>query len=88
MKVGGFAKATLLSRTDSNVATVPLEAIVAFAGITKIFVLDGNKAKAIEIKTGTRDKGWVEIIGPVPADAKVIVSGLTQIVDGSIVRIR
>ena len=88
LKAGGFAKATLLSRTDADVVTVPPEAVVAFAGVTKVFVLDGNKAKAIEVKVGTRDKGWVELIGLVPPDAKVIVSGLTQVVDGAAVRVR
>lgn len=88
LKAGSFAKATLLSRTDSNVLTVPPEAIVAFAGVTKVFMVEGESAKSIEVKIGTRDKGWVEIIGPVPANAKIITSGLGQIVDGSKIRIR
>jgi multidrug efflux pump subunit AcrA (membrane-fusion protein)/AcrR family transcriptional regulator len=88
LKAGGFAKATLRSRTDANVVTVPPEAVVSFAGVTKVFLLDGDTAKAVEIKTGTRDKGWVELIGPVPPDSKVIVSGLSQVVDGSVVKVR
>lgn len=88
LKAGSFAKATLLSRVDSNVVTVPPECVVAFAGVTKVFVLDGDKAKAVEIKPGTREKGWVELIGPIPADAKVISSGFSQIVDGSLIRVR
>jgi multidrug efflux pump subunit AcrA (membrane-fusion protein)/DNA-binding transcriptional regulator YbjK len=88
LKSGSFAKVTLQSRIDANVSTVPPEAVVGFAGVTKVFVLDGDRAKAIEIKPGTRDKGWVEVLGAIPKDAKVLTSGLTQVVDGSKIQIK
>jgi multidrug efflux pump subunit AcrA (membrane-fusion protein) len=61
---------------------------VAFAGVNKIFVVDKDKAKAIEVQLGQRDKDWVEVIGNVPAGAKVITSGFSQLVDGSVLKVR
>ncbi|HUR52859.1 MAG TPA: efflux RND transporter periplasmic adaptor subunit [Gemmataceae bacterium] len=88
LKPGGFAQADILTRTDANVLTVPVESVVTFAGVTKIFVADGDRAKAIEVKLGQRDKDWVEVIGPVPSGAKVVTSGFSQLVDGSLIRVR
>jgi multidrug efflux pump subunit AcrA (membrane-fusion protein) len=88
VKAGSFARADLLVRIDSGVATVPPEAVVSFAGVNKVFVADGERAKAIEVQLGQRDRAWVEVIGPLPADAKVITSGFSQLVDGSPIRIR
>jgi multidrug efflux pump subunit AcrA (membrane-fusion protein) len=88
LKPGGFARADIHTRTDAGVLTVPVESVVSFAGVNKIFVADGEKAKAIEVKLGQREKDWVEVIGPVPAGAKVVTSGFSQLVDGSIIRVR
>ncbi|HJZ53629.1 MAG TPA: efflux RND transporter periplasmic adaptor subunit [Gemmataceae bacterium] len=88
IKAGTFAKGEILIRADAGVATVPPEAIVSFAGVNKVFVADGDHAKAIEVQLGQRDKTWVEVIGPVPPNVKVITSGFSQLVDGSPIRIR
>lgn len=88
LKTGGFAKAEIQTRTDEAVPTVPPEAIVNFAGVNKIYVVDGNAAKAIEVQVGTREKSWLEIRGPVPPNATIVTSGHSQLVDGSKVKIR
>lgn len=88
LKCGGFAKAAILTRTDADVPTVPPEAVVTFAGVTKVFVIDGGKAKAVEVQLGSREKDWVELHGPLPAAATVATSGQTQLVDGSAVKVR
>jgi RND family efflux transporter MFP subunit len=88
LKAGGFARAELHLRTDPAVKTVPPHALVTFAGVTKVFVVEAGKAKPIEVRTGVRDREWVEVIGPVPDGARVITSGHSQIVDGSPVKVR
>ena len=88
LKPGTFAKAEIETRTDAGVIAVPPGAIVSFAGVSKIFVVDGDKAKAIEVQLGQRDKDRVEVIGAVPAGARVITSGFSQLVDGSVLKIR
>lgn len=88
LRAGGFARASVMIRTDSAVKTVPPSAIVAFAGVTKLFVIEGDKAKAVEVTIGTRDKDWVEVTGNIPDTAKVATSGHSQLVDGSPVKLR
>ena len=41
LKAGGFAKAEVLTRVDAQGWTVPAEAILSFAGSTKIMVARG-----------------------------------------------
>jgi multidrug efflux pump subunit AcrA (membrane-fusion protein) len=86
LKAGGFATAEIITRTE-DVVTIPPEALVQFAGVNKVFVVEGDKAKAKEVTLGTRDKDWVEV-GGLPKGAKVITSGQSQLVDGSVIRIR
>ncbi len=88
LKPGTFAKAEIQTRTDPGVATVPPGAVVSFAGVTKVFVADGDRARAIEVEVGRRDKDWVEVIGPIPPTAQIITTGLSQLVDGATIRIR
>ena len=86
LKAGGFAKVAIRTRTDAAVKVVPPGAVVTYAGVTKIFVVRDGRARSIEVRTGTRERDWVEVVGDVPADAQVVVSGLTQLADGTPVR--
>jgi multidrug efflux pump subunit AcrA (membrane-fusion protein) len=88
LAAGGFAQAEILTRTDTGILTVPPQAIVSFAGVTKVFVAEGSTAKVVEVEVGTREKEWVEARGPIAPDAKVITSGQTQLVEGSSIRVR
>lgn len=86
LKSGGFATGDIVTRSDA-VTTVPPEALVSFAGVNKVFVVENEKVRAVEVTVGTRDKEWLEVTG-VPPGAKVVTSGQSQLVDGSPVRIR
>jgi len=88
LKCGGFAKAAILTRTDPAVKTVPPAAVVTFAGVNKVFVAAGGRAKAVEVQIGTREREWTEVIGDLSVGASVITSGQTQLVDGSSIRVR
>ena len=88
LSVGGFAKAEILTCTDAMVLTVPPEAVRTFAGVSKVFVVEGNSARTIEVELGTREKDWVEVHGAFKPDAKVVTSGHSQLVEGSVVRVR
>jgi multidrug efflux pump subunit AcrA (membrane-fusion protein) len=87
LKAGGFARAQLVTGSDA-VTAIPPPALVMFAGVTKVFVVDGDKAKAVEVEVGTREKDWVEVRGDLPVGAKVITSGFTQLYDGCPIRVR
>jgi RND family efflux transporter MFP subunit len=86
LKAGGFATAQINVRTE-NVLTVPPDALVQFAGVTKVFTAEGNTARAIEVTVGTRDKDWVEIGGLAPG-ARVVTTGQSELVEGTQIRIK
>jgi multidrug efflux pump subunit AcrA (membrane-fusion protein) len=88
LRPGGFAKASIVTDQKAQATVVPLEAIVRFAGVTKLFVVDGEKARAISVETGQEGSGWIEVLGNVPAKARVVVTGQGQLADGTAVAIR
>jgi RND family efflux transporter MFP subunit len=91
LRPGGFAKASILTRAESEAITVPLEAVVRFAGVTKVFVVEPkNVAREVRIETGLEDPNgrWVEVVGRVPPGASVITTGQMQLADGASVVVK
>lgn len=88
LRPGGFAKASILTKRQDSAATVSQASIVRFAGVTKIFVVEGDKVRSIEVVTGIEGDGWIEVSGDLPKAAMVITDGYTQLADGSTIEIR
>jgi RND family efflux transporter MFP subunit len=88
LRPGGFAKASILSDRNAEAAVVPIESVVKFAGVTKLFVVEGEKARTIEVETGLEGSGWVEVLGKLPARAQVVTTGQTQLADGTPIVVR
>jgi RND family efflux transporter MFP subunit len=87
---GGFAKATIVTDTAAQASVVPIESIVRFAGVTKLFVIEKDRARAIsDIVTGSEGSGWVEVSSKsLPTTASVVTTGHSQLADGTPVVIR
>lgn len=85
---GSFAKGSILTRAADQAVMAPLEALVTYAGVTKIFCLDGETVRDVPVKLGVRDNGWVEVIGDIPAQGSVVTSGQTQLAAGSRITVR
>jgi membrane fusion protein (multidrug efflux system) len=90
LRPGGFAKATIVTDSAAQASVVPIESIVRFAGVTKLFVVEDNKARAInDIVTGAEGRGWVEVTSrSLPPAASVVTTGQTQLADGTPVLVR
>ncbi|MBL9091196.1 MAG: efflux RND transporter periplasmic adaptor subunit [Planctomycetaceae bacterium] len=97
LKPGSFATASILIGTDAQAVTVPEEAIMRFAGVTKVFAVSGDQAVVVPVETGTRleiadvrgtPRRWVEIVGGVAAGASVVTTGHAQLAEGTPVRVR
>jgi multidrug efflux pump subunit AcrA (membrane-fusion protein) len=92
LKAGGFAKADILTRVDPQAWTVPVEAIVTYAGSVKVFVNREGYAHAVPVATGIEGRGWVELIRSVSpdlrADDRVITSGQEKLAEGVAVFVR
>jgi membrane fusion protein (multidrug efflux system) len=88
LRPGGFAKASILTDRNTTAAIVPIESVVKFAGVTKLFVVEAGKARSINVETGQEGQGWVEVLGELPKDAQVVTTGQTQLADATTVTVR
>lgn len=82
LKPGGFARADIVVGTSPSVA-IPPASLVVFAGVSKVFVADGDKAKAVLVEVGERGPDWLEVKGDLKPGQQVITSGFIQLFDGS-----
>jgi RND family efflux transporter MFP subunit len=93
---GSFAKVTLITRIDTTSRTVPEEAIIRFAGVTKLFVVREDKAHEVQVRTGItlpvtqsgQGRFWVEVEGDLPPGSMVVTSGQSRLAEGTPVRVR
>ena len=89
LKPGGFAKSANLTRLDQQATTVPLESLVTFAGVTKVFVTENGKAKEVPVTLGVQSTDWVEIAKPrLAAGSQVVTSGQTMLAEGTPISVR
>src|SRR5256884_1760845 len=61
LKPGAFVRAEIITNQTATAATVPASAIVTFAGIEKVIVVENGKALEKAVTTGRRGSDWVEI---------------------------
>jgi len=88
LKPGYFAEASVLSGVDPSALTAPSTALVMYAGVTKVFVVVGNKAFEKVVTTGARVGDSRVIKGDVKAGDTVVVTGSSKLYDGRTVEAR
>ena len=74
LRPGAFVRAEIITDQTSTAATVPAGAIVTFAGIEKVIIVEGGKAVEKPVTTGRRGPDWVEIKSGVNVGQSVIVN--------------
>ena len=87
LKSGFFGKAAILLRVDPDGVSVPKQAVVTFAGVEKVFVIDNNAARERRVKLGQDLGDRIEIVEGVAAGDRVAVSRTGKLVEGSRVRV-
>ena len=90
LRAGGFAKAAIITDSAAQAAVAPTESIIRFAGVTKLFFVENGKARSVnDIVTGSEGPGWVEVTSQsLPTSAMVVITGQTQLANGTPVVIR
>jgi multidrug efflux pump subunit AcrA (membrane-fusion protein) len=85
LKSGSFARGLVLTEVDPQVWFVPQEAVVTFAGESKVFRVREGKAVQVDVEVGQRRnigrEKWVEVIGLKGSDP-VVVSGASKLATG------
>jgi multidrug efflux pump subunit AcrA (membrane-fusion protein) len=84
LQPGGFARGSILTYTDENVLFVPREALVTFAGVSKVFTVADGKAVDHTVQVGVTLDGQVEIVKGLKAGAgDVVVGGAAKLAGGA-----
>jgi len=89
LRVGFFCKAAILTRTDAEALVVPVEALVNFAGVTRVFLVDeSGVAHSRPVRTGLSLGTRIEITDGLEPGDRVATSALARLADGSKVVVR
>ena len=73
LRPGAFVKAEIVTNQTNTAVTVPPNAIVTFAGIEKVIVVENGLAAEKTVMTGRRGTDWVEIKSGVNVGQAVVV---------------
>jgi membrane fusion protein, multidrug efflux system len=88
LKPGFFAHAAVLIQVDPSALTVPQQALVTFAGVSKVYVIENEVARERVVQSGARvGTNEVEITAGLKPGELVAISGLTRLIDGAAVAV-
>jgi len=73
LRPGAFAHAEIVTNDAKMAVTVPNNAIITFAGIEKVIVVQNGKALEKAVTTGRRSGEWTEIVAGVNVGDQVVV---------------
>src|SRR5262245_26435479 len=82
LKPGTFARVHIESGRVDQVLTLPYAAIQYRYGVNRVFVVQGNRLAARELKVGERVGERIEILSGVKAGDPVAVTDVDQLADG------
>jgi multidrug efflux pump subunit AcrA (membrane-fusion protein) len=85
---GAFVRARIQTRLDPHVVFIPQESLISFAGVNKVFTVEGDKAREIEIAPGERKGDWIEAKKGLKGDESVVVSGNSKLATGVLVVVK
>lgn len=74
LRAGSFARATIVTDTSEVALTVPNDAVITFAGIQKVVVVEDGKAKEKPVTIGRRMGMWTEVLSGVKAGEVVVLN--------------
>lgn len=74
LRPGAFARAQIITVAEAPALTIPPEALVTFAGIEKVFVVQDGRASERAVTTGARGEGWVEVTSGLTAGEAVVMT--------------
>src|SRR5262252_9429767 len=73
LRPGEFVKAEIVTNQTASAVTVPPNAIVTFAGIDKVILVENGKAQEKAVTLGRRGTDWVEIKAGVNVGQDVVI---------------
>lgn len=83
LKPGFFVQATLPTKVEETILTVPEAAVDYRHGTYKVFVVNGAQVEEREIKAGSMESGRVEVLTGLAAGDRVAVAASGALYDGA-----
>jgi len=87
LKPGLFARVTLYTGPARERVVVPITALIYDNSTTKIFVVEGEKAKEKNVKTGGKYGEYMEIVEGLSDKAVVVTVGQNNLMEGAPVHV-
>lgn len=88
LKANFFARGALVVDEAAPTLVVPIETVLTFAGVNKVFVVEGDAAKGREVELGGTYGEQQEILSGLKAGDRVILNGRTKVQDGMKVKVQ
>jgi len=73
LRPGSYARAEIVSADSSRALAVPVNAIVSFAGIDKVILVQDGKALEKPVTIGRRTAEWAEIVSGLKIGDPVVI---------------
>ena len=88
LKASSFARGELILQKNVPTTVTPLEAVLNFAGVTRVFVVENGLAISRDVKIGRVVNGKQEILSGLKVGETIVLTGQSKIRDGSKIRLR
>ena len=83
LKPGTFARVRIQTNKTDRILTLPYAALQYRYGVNRVFVVDGDRLSAKELKVGERLGDRIEIVSGVNAGDPVAMTDVDKLVDGT-----
>ena len=89
VRPGFFGHGEVVIGRDERALAVPRSALTSFAGVTKLFLIEGGVARERPVTLGVDlGDGWIELAEGLTQGKQVATSGLSKLADGTQVVVR
>ena len=88
LRANTFARGEVLVERNVATAVAPLDAVISFAGVTKVFVVESGLARSRPVQAGRIHDGRQEILAGLKPGEIVVTSGHTKLFDGAKIRVK
>lgn len=85
---GTFARITLILEDIENTIKIPSEAMMGDINGNKVFIVQGGKARSVQVTAGIRTNKDVQITEGLHPGDSLILTGLLQVIDGTPVMVK
>jgi RND family efflux transporter MFP subunit len=82
LKPGSFARVHIVTDLVERVLTVPANALQYRYGVNRVFVVQGDRLRATEIKVGDRIGERIEVVAGVDAGVSIAAKDVESLADG------